>query len=142
MLLHPAAVTAILCVAATAVAQSYAPCVPGNGTGPDADGKYHLQAEGIRAYFIPYGASLSNLFINDTHGVERDVVMGFDNATYYSIDRQHPHLNGVPGTSLIVLGSSIANSSANQTQEDTQIVLRTRHLPSAALRLTLSPMRM
>ena len=23
--------------------------------------------------------------------------MGFDNASYYSIDRQHPHLGGVPG---------------------------------------------
>jgi aldose 1-epimerase len=64
---------------------------------PDANGKYLIEAEGIRAYFIPYGASISNLFINDTHGIERDLVLGFDNATYYSIDKQHPHLGGVPG---------------------------------------------
>lgn len=36
--------------------------------GPGSDGKYTLQAEGIRAKFIPYGASISNLFINDTNG--------------------------------------------------------------------------
>jgi len=47
--------------------------------------------------FIPYGASVSNLFINDTHGVERDIVLGFDNATHYTVDTQHPHLGGVPG---------------------------------------------
>ncbi|TKA80828.1 hypothetical protein B0A49_01758 [Cryomyces minteri] len=71
--------------------------VAGNAGGPDANGKYQISAEGIRANFIPYGASISNLFINDTHGIERDIVLGFNNATYYSIDRQHPHLGGVPG---------------------------------------------
>jgi hypothetical protein len=64
---------------------------------PSPDGKYVLQSEGIRAAFIPYGASISNLFIKDVNGVERDIVLGFDNASYYSIDRQHPHLGGVPG---------------------------------------------
>lgn len=64
---------------------------------PDADGKYTLTAPGIRAQFIPYGASITNLFINDTFGIERDIVLGFDNASYYSEDLSHPHLNGVPG---------------------------------------------
>ncbi|EON69398.1 hypothetical protein W97_08658 [Coniosporium apollinis CBS 100218] len=64
---------------------------------PDADGKYTIAAEGIRAQFIPYGASLTNLFINDTNAVERDIVLGYDNASYYSIDQSHPHLGGVPG---------------------------------------------
>lgn len=64
---------------------------------PDDDGKYEISAEGIRAQFIPYGASISNLFINDTNGIERDIVLGFDNASYYSIDPVHPHLGGVPG---------------------------------------------
>ncbi|OJD31295.1 aldose 1-epimerase [Diplodia corticola] len=63
----------------------------------DADGKYEISAEGIRANFIAYGASISNLFINDTNGVERDIVLGFDNASYYGIDKLHPHLGGVPG---------------------------------------------
>lgn len=66
-------------------------------TGPNAEGKYEISAPGIRALFIPYGASITNLFINDTNGVERDIVLGFDNATHYSEDLFHPHLGGVPG---------------------------------------------
>lgn len=69
----------------------------GDGLGPDKDGKYVLEGINIRATFIPYGASISNLFINDTRGIERDIVGGFDNASYYGIDRQHPHFGGVPG---------------------------------------------
>jgi aldose 1-epimerase len=63
-----------------------------------ADGKYTLEAEGIRAQFIPYGASITNLFMNDTNGVERDIVLGFDNATAYASDKAHAHMGGVPGT--------------------------------------------
>ena len=65
--------------------------------GPDKDGKYTIQSEGIRAQFIPYGASLTNLFIKDAKGIERDIVLGYDNATAYARDTSHPHLGGVPG---------------------------------------------
>jgi aldose 1-epimerase len=86
---------AILSVlAATALAQ-YA--TPSNSTsGPDANGKYEISSEGIRAKFIPYGASVSNLFIKGKDGVERDIVLGFDKASDYE-GVQHPHLGGVPG---------------------------------------------
>jgi hypothetical protein len=30
---------------------------------PDAQGRYTLQAEGIKAQFIPYGATLTNLWV-------------------------------------------------------------------------------
>jgi aldose 1-epimerase len=63
----------------------------------DKNGKYEISSEGIRANFIAYGASISNLFIEDIHGEVRDIVLGFDNASYYEIDKQHPHLGGVPG---------------------------------------------
>lgn len=59
--------------------------IAGSNAGPDKDGKYVIQGVGIRANFIPYGASISNLFINDTNGIERDIVGGFDNASYYGI---------------------------------------------------------
>ena len=59
--------------------------IAGSSAGPDSNGKYVIQGIGIRANFIPYGASISNLFINDTSGIERDIVGGFDNASYYSI---------------------------------------------------------
>lgn len=65
--------------------------------GPDVNGKYWIYGTGIKASFIPYGASVSNLIVNDQYGVPRDVVGGFDNASYYGIDRQHPHFGGVPG---------------------------------------------
>lgn len=71
--------------------------IAGNGSMIGSDGKYTISSEGIRANFVPYGASISNLFINDTHGVERDIVLGWDNATYYTEDLQHPHFGGVPG---------------------------------------------
>lgn len=66
-------------------------------SGPDKDGKYWLYGTGISASFIPYGASISNLIIKDQYGIDRDIVAGFDNATYYGIDKQHPHFGGVPG---------------------------------------------
>ena len=95
------AMLAILAVIGTlrflASADSQLPCLAGNGTAVLPNGKYEICSEGIRANFIPYGASLSNLFIKDIRGVERDVVLGFDNATYYSESALHPHLNGVPG---------------------------------------------
>jgi hypothetical protein len=71
-----------------------------NIPGPDADGKYTISATGIRANYVAYGASISNLFINDTKGIERDIVMGWDNSSYYTIDTSHPHLGGVPGKCL------------------------------------------
>jgi aldose 1-epimerase len=40
---------------------------------------------------------VSNLIVKDRYGIPRDVVAGFDNATYYGIDKQHPHFGGVPG---------------------------------------------
>lgn len=68
-----------------------------SASGPDKNGKYWIYGEGITATFIPYGASISNLFLNDRYGIRRDIVGGFDNATYYGIDKQHPHFGGVPG---------------------------------------------
>lgn len=91
--------------------------IAGDGTGPGPDGKYTIEAPGIRAKFIPYGASISNLFINDSHGIERDIVMGFDNASYYSVDRQHPNLGAVPGR--------YANRIKNSTFEIDGIIYHT-----------------
>ena len=71
--------------------------IPGNGSQVLPSGKYEIKSTGIRAHFIPYAASITNLFYTDVHGVERDIVLGFDNASYYSISKLHPHLNGVPG---------------------------------------------
>ncbi|KAI0438697.1 aldose-1-epimerase [Xylaria telfairii] len=65
--------------------------------GPDENGLYWIHSEGLSAAFIAYGASISRLLINDQYGIPRDVVAGWDNASYYGIDAQHPHFGGVPG---------------------------------------------
>jgi len=88
---------AFACLVAQAFAQEPASSSPDAPLHVGEDGKYTLVAEGIRAQFIPYGASLTNLFINDTNGIERDIVLGYDNASYYTQDASHPHLGGVPG---------------------------------------------
>lgn len=56
-----------------------------NTTGPDEAGKYWLYGQGISAAFIPYGASISNLIIKDQYGIDRDIVGGFDNASYCTV---------------------------------------------------------
>ncbi|KAI0194869.1 aldose 1-epimerase [Xylaria flabelliformis] len=66
-------------------------------SGPDKDGLYWVYSEGLSAAFITYGASISRLLINDQYGIQRDIVGGWDNASYYGIDKQHPHFGGVPG---------------------------------------------
>ena len=40
------------------------------------------------AQFIPYGATLTNLFVNDKSGKEVDVVLGYDDASYYGTAQQ------------------------------------------------------
>ncbi|KAG6009842.1 hypothetical protein E4U43_008674 [Claviceps pusilla] len=64
---------------------------------PDKDGKYWIYGDDISAAFIAYGASVSNFMVKDRYGIARDIVAGFDNASYYGQDKQHPHFGGVPG---------------------------------------------
>ncbi|KAI4108863.1 MAG: hypothetical protein LQ339_001981 [Xanthoria mediterranea] len=45
---------------------------------PDPLQKYTISAPGINATFIPYGARLTNLYVNDRNGVPQDVVLGYD----------------------------------------------------------------
>ncbi|KAI3327701.1 galactose mutarotase-like protein [Xylariaceae sp. AK1471] len=64
---------------------------------PDADGKYTISSSSIKAQFIPYGATLTNLFVKDKDGKDVDVVLGYDNVSYYPVDPGHPVYNSIPG---------------------------------------------
>lgn len=64
---------------------------------PDKAGKYHLKAPGITASFIPYGASLTNLWVPSKSGKLLDITLGFDTAREYHEDPIHAHFGGVPG---------------------------------------------
>ena len=44
--------------------------------------------------------TVAALFINDSNGIERDVVFGFDNAWTYTTDKVHGHWGAVPGECL------------------------------------------
>ncbi|KAH6616028.1 galactose mutarotase-like domain-containing protein [Chaetomium sp. MPI-SDFR-AT-0129] len=64
---------------------------------PGDDGRYTISSDGIKAQFIPYGASLTNLFVKDKNGDDIDVVLGYDDAAYYPVDPGHPVYNSIPG---------------------------------------------
>jgi aldose 1-epimerase len=104
-------VKTVLAAGATLLSVAFADSTNTTTTGAapaaDKDGKYWIHGEGISAAFVPYGASIANLLIADKHGVQRDIVTGFDNASYFSIDKVHAHFGGVPGR----YGNRIKNSS-------------------------------
>ncbi|KAF3022034.1 hypothetical protein E8E14_012726 [Neopestalotiopsis sp. 37M] len=64
---------------------------------PGADGKYTISTPSIKAQFIPYGATLTNLFVKDKSGDDVDVVLGYDVLDYYPKDPGHPVYNSIPG---------------------------------------------
>lgn len=59
----------------------------------------HLRApdDSIRATFLPYGASLAELWVKDRDGHWQDVVLGFDNMTNYGTDVVHPFMGPIVG---------------------------------------------
>ncbi|KAE9376019.1 putative aldose 1-epimerase family protein [Stipitochalara longipes BDJ] len=61
------------------------------------EGKYEIASEGIRLAFTTHGGALANLWMNDTHRIERDIVLGYENANSYLNYKGNPFLNGVIG---------------------------------------------
>ncbi|KAK0630426.1 galactose mutarotase-like domain-containing protein [Bombardia bombarda] len=84
-------------LAALAEATAVFACDPVAIPEPGPDGRYTISAPGIKAQFIPYGASLTNLFVADKNGKDIDVVLGYDDAAYYPKDPGHPVYNSIPG---------------------------------------------
>ena len=82
MRFHALRATALLPVA---VAQSTSPFT-----------KYTISAPGINATFIPYGARLTNLFVNDKNGIPQDVVLGYDEGKQYLTDDGTVHTYNGP----------------------------------------------
>ncbi|KAK2789658.1 hypothetical protein FQN52_005997 [Onygenales sp. PD_12] len=52
---------------------------------------YTISADGIQASFIPYGATLTSLLVNDKDGKQQDVVVGYDDPKKYVTDSQTNH---------------------------------------------------
>lgn len=53
--------------------------------------KYDLEADGIKASFIPYGARLTNLLVHDKNGDWQDVALGYDSGERYLQDTLTNH---------------------------------------------------
>ncbi len=53
--------------------------------------KYTIAAPGISASFMPYGARLTNLIVNDKDGNPQDVVLGYDDGAQYLVDTETVH---------------------------------------------------
>lgn len=62
-----------------------------NSSGASVFTKYTISAPGINASFIPYGATLTNLFVLDKNGHPQDVVLGYDSGTTYLNDTETDH---------------------------------------------------
>lgn len=61
------------------------------------DGKYIIQAEGIRLALTNHGAAPTNLWMNNTYGQEIDIILGLDSADGYPKLPYNPFLNGAIG---------------------------------------------
>jgi len=111
----------VLTVLALRAASTFAAPSAKDVPAPDAFGKYTLEAPGIRAQFIPYAASITNLFVKDKNGIERDIVLGYDNATYYPIDPGHPNLGATIGRYANRIGNatySLGGKTYNTDKND------------------------
>ena len=68
-----------------------AAAIGGSIAADDPFQKYTISAPGINASFIAYGATLTNLFVNDKDGCPQDVVLGYDEGTQYRHDSLTNH---------------------------------------------------
>ncbi|KAH8906910.1 galactose mutarotase-like protein [Coniochaeta sp. PMI_546] len=103
----------------TVIAQAVAVMGLDSAFAPGADGKYTISAPGIKAQFIDYGASLTNLFVKDKMGMDVDVVLGYDNISYYPVDPGHPVYNSIPGRYVNRIGH--ATYKIDNTTYHTQV---------------------
>lgn len=77
-----------LLVAASTLASAASPFPPFSGNPFE---KYTLSAQGISGSFIPYGARVTNLYVNDKNGKAQDVVIGYDTGAEYLKDTETNH---------------------------------------------------
>lgn len=142
-------------MAAAGTVHAMPPKPPAHGNGapkPGKDGKYSISAPGIKAevciyrrararragqggdhgadkrqQFIPYGATLTNLFVKDKQGKDVDVVLGYDDVDFY---RRSPRAVAPSpfGPSL----SSVSNDGEQPRTPDTRCTTRSQGGTSTA----------
>ncbi|KAI9717836.1 MAG: hypothetical protein M1828_007075 [Chrysothrix sp. TS-e1954] len=120
------AVIAMGCGLSAVLAQS--PYPPFSG---DPFQKYNLSAPGIKASFIPYGARLTNLYVNDKNGAMQDVVLGYDTGAQYLNDTEtvHTYFGAVVGryANRIKNGTFTIDGVTSQIPKNEHMGLDTLH---------------
>lgn len=76
-------------VAASFVATALAQNATGSSSGDIPE--YTLQADGITAKLIPYGARLTSLIVQDRNGDDQDIAVGYDTPQEYVTDSETNH---------------------------------------------------
>ena len=73
--------------------------VLGNNDGCDALKPLSISANGINATFLPFGARLTSLFVNDKDEVPRDIVVGYDDPEFYvrQAETKNAFVGGIVG---------------------------------------------
>lgn len=56
-----------------------------------------LKSGDIELRFIPYGGTVTNIFVKDRNGATKDIVLGFDDPTQYCAFAQHPYFGALIG---------------------------------------------
>lgn len=94
MILSGLTFTVLVLLASVSASSAYIPPFEG-----DAFARYTISAPGINATFMPYGARLTNLFVNDRNGTPQDVVMGYDEGETYVRDTatRHSYMGAIVG---------------------------------------------
>jgi aldose 1-epimerase len=112
--------------AAAAAAATAAPPDPYNCAGLAAQGAftpYELSnGDGLTLRFIPYGATVTNIFVRGRDGAFRDVVLGFDDPTQYcNATQEHPYFGALIGR----VANRIANGTFTLTQASGPVTYNT-----------------
>lgn len=66
-------------------------CVSAFSNASQAFKQYTIEADGIKANFIEYGARITHLYVKDRNNVDRDVVLGYDSGQEYIKDSETVH---------------------------------------------------
>lgn len=107
--------------ASTSTSATSSPIPPFSG---DPFEKHTLEAKGIKASWVPYGARLTNLWVPDRHGGMQDVIMGYDNASDYVYPRNFfgavvgRYANRIKNGTFSI-GSHTYHSPLNEDNRDT-----------------------
>ncbi|KAI9311827.1 galactose mutarotase-like domain-containing protein [Dichotomocladium elegans] len=93
--------------------------------GNDAFKKHTIKAKGIEASFIEYGATITNLWVEDKDGIPRDVVIGWDDPRQYNLQ---PGLPGFLGSVVGRYANRIANGTFHLNGETYQTPLNEKNI--------------